>query len=66
MFPLYMSCQIALLCCLIVTLITSILDLDAFMNRFNMLCQMFLVASLIVTLIASILEAFMFRLGMVP
>ena len=44
-----MSCQITLLCSLIVTLVTSILD--TFMLRLNMSCQDTLLCSLIITLI---------------
>ena len=57
MFSLYMSCQMTLLCSLIVTLITSIFD--TFMYRLNMFCQTTLLCSLIVTLITIILDTIM-------
>ena len=62
MFAPSMLCQITLLCKLLVTLITSILD--TIMYSLNMSCKMTLLCSLIVTLITSILDTFMFRLNM--
>ena len=50
-----------LLCKLLVTLITSILD--TLMYRENMLCQITLVSSSIVTLVTSIHDTFMYRLN---
>ena len=64
MFSLHMPSQMTLLCSLIVTLVTSILD--TFMYRLNMSCQTTLMRKLLITLITSILHTFMFRLGVVP
>ena len=58
MFVLKMSAQATLLCSLIVTLITGILD--TFMFRLNMSCQIYLICVLLVTLITRILDTFMY------
>ena len=57
-----MSLKITLLCSLIITLITRILD--TFMFWLNMFLKMALLCSLIFTLITRILDTFMLRLNM--
>ena len=62
MFTLHMSCQTTLLCKLMVTLVTSILD--TLMFGLNMNCQTTLCCKLLVALITSILDTLMFGLNM--
>ena len=58
----YVTLKIALLCSLVITLITRILD--TFVDRLNMSLKTILLCSLIITLITRILDTFMFRLNM--
>ena len=60
--PRYVSLKMMLVCSLIITLITRILD--SFMYTLNMGLKIALLCSLIITLITRILDTFMYRLNM--